>query len=97
MALHPNKGSTNGDQGGAWRREIWAGPEEASAGDLRCSRGLTPCARARILQKNRISRRYRLGEGVGCGERERATFKELAYKLMEVGQGGWRPREDLML
>lgn len=62
---------------------------EASAGDLRCSRGLTPCARARILQKNRTSRRYRLGVG-GLGrlwrERETATFKELAYKLMEVGK-----------
>ena len=26
------------------------------------------------------------GGGVGCGERERATAKELAYKLMEVGK-----------
>lgn len=44
---HPNQERPNGDQGGAWRREVWAGPEEAFAGDLRFSRGLTPCARAR--------------------------------------------------
>ena len=62
---HPNQERTNGDQVGAWRREIWAGSKEASAGDLRCSSGLTPCARARVLQKNRTSRRYRLGVGWG--------------------------------
>ena len=92
---HPNQERTNGDQGGAWRREIWAGSKEASAGDLRCSSGLTPCARARVLQKNRTSRRYRLGVGWGWRERERATLRNWLtslWRLASLKSSGWAGR-----
>lgn len=92
---HPNQERTNGDQGGAWRREIWAGSKEASAGDLRCSSGLTPRARARVLQKNRTSRRYRLGVGWGWRERERETLRNWLtslWRLASLKSSGWAGR-----